>query len=234
MEKLFNRKLQTTKWFGQTLIFWSIITFVIKNNVCCSNCGCVFLWHTLNYNFTNLQVPVAPSRASSRMQQYEDAAADDAEDDPVDGANGIAEDGDHHPPPAENSSTPAAANDGQQQNKHQTTESDDEDYEDPRQPPRTNGGAGFWRQGLASRPQSPTMADNVSDASSMAPPARPKSRVDLATSRYGRCCKDRMGMGDFNERCCCNNIKLLFKQYVLFIFWICKKKDRYKRVPSAL
>lgn len=147
------------------------------------------------------------------MQQYEDAAGDDAEDDPIDGANGGAEDGDDHPPPppAENSSTPTATNDGQQQNK-QSQETDDEDFEDPRQPPRTNG-AGYWRQGIASRPQSPTMADNVSDASSMAPPARPKSRVDLATSRYGRCCKDRlsMGMGDFNEGCYYNKTKLFFK-----------------------
>lgn len=152
------------------------------------------------------------------MQQYEDAAADDAEDDPVDGANGGAEDGDH-PPPAENSSAPAAANDGQQQTKHQQVqqqETDDEDFEDPRQPPRTNGG-GYWRQGVASRPQSPTMADNVSDASSMAPPARPKSRVDLATSRYGRCCKDRlgMGMGDFNER----TIQCYFKNKVFICLW---------------
>lgn len=157
------------------------------------------------------------------MQQYEDAAADDAEDDPVDGANGGAEDGDH-PPPAENSSAPAAANDGQQPtSKHQQVqqqETDDEDFDDPRQPPRTNGG-GYWRQGVASRPQSPTMADNVSDASSMAPPARPKSRVDLATSRYGRCCKDRlgMGMGDFNER----TIQCYFKNKVFLCLWQTKR-----------
>lgn len=131
------------------------------------------------------------------MQQYEDAAAatvagDDPDEDPVDGANGGAEDADH-PPPAENSSAPATSNDGQSQHKHhQTADTDDEDYDDPRQAAaRTNGG-NYWRQGVASRPQSPTMADNVSDASSMVPPARPKSRVDLATSRYGRCCSDRL------------------------------------------
>lgn len=70
------------------------------------------------------------------------------------------------------------------------TESDDEDY-DERDPPRNNiapngGGGGYWRQ-VASRPSSPgaaTMADNASDASSMMPPARPKSRVELTTSRY--------------------------------------------------
>lgn len=144
---------------------------------------------------------MAPSRASSRMQQYEDAAAaDDPDEDPVDGANGGAEDADH-PPPAENSSAPAAANDGQQQNKHhQTADTDDEDFDDPRHGPRTNGGS-YWRQGVASRPQSPAMADNVSDASSMVPPARPKSRVDLATSRYSRCCKDRLGFIDVDGIC---------------------------------
>lgn len=70
------------------------------------------------------------------------------------------------------------------------TETDEEDS-DERDPPRNNiapngGGGGYWRQ-VASRPSSPgatIMADNASDASSMMPPPRPKSRVELATSRY--------------------------------------------------
>ncbi|CAH0555119.1 unnamed protein product [Brassicogethes aeneus] len=40
----------------------------------------------------------------------------------------------------------------------------------------------YWRRG-ASRPGSPLMADNASDNSSMMPPQRPKSRVDITTSR---------------------------------------------------
>lgn len=47
---------------------------------------------------------------------------------------------------------------------------------------------GYWRSNVASRPITPPMADNASDASSMMPPAgapRPKSRAEMATSRYG-------------------------------------------------
>ena len=50
------------------------------------------------------------------------------------------------------------------------------------------GGGGYWRQVAASRPSSPQgpMADNASDASSMVPPPRPKSRAEFAAaSRYG-------------------------------------------------
>lgn len=78
-----------------------------------------------------------------------------------------------------------------------STETDDEDYDDREtsqqrvnHAPSGGGGGGYWRhhhQTPASRPTSPgatTMADNASDASSMMPPARPKSRVELATSRY--------------------------------------------------
>lgn len=132
-------------------------------------------------------MPVAPSRSSSRMQQYEDPPPSEDRQDPPDGAivsgGGVdPEDADPVPP---RSDKPANSVHGipsttAQQNK--SSETEDEDYEeDP--PPRavavSNGG--YWR---ASRPASPdaAMADNVSENSSMAP--RPKSRVDLATSRY--------------------------------------------------
>lgn len=65
---------------------------------------------------------------------------------------------------------------------------DDEDFEEaPVRHGATNGG-GYWRQGGgASRPHSPSnaiisMVDNNSDTSG--PPPRPKSRVDVATSKY--------------------------------------------------
>nr|XP_023030237.1 echinoderm microtubule-associated protein-like CG42247 [Leptinotarsa decemlineata] len=57
-------------------------------------------------------------------------------------------------------------------------DSDDEDEE------VANSNGGYWRSAVASRPSTPPMADNASDASSMMPPARPKSRVEMATSRY--------------------------------------------------
>lgn len=149
---------------------------------------------------------MAPSRTNSRMQQYdegvnEDEAARNSADgalngvgDGVVGGDGVDEDVDQPTPRNEkqtnsniNSIPVAAGVNGGLKN----TESDEEDYEERDPPLRNNiapngGGGGYWRQ-VASRPSSPgatTMADNASDASSMMPPARPKSRVELTTSRY--------------------------------------------------
>lgn len=114
------------------------------------------------------------------MQQYEDGPSEDHQE-PTDGAlnNGddVGEGAPRGDKPANSHSTVATTT-----NAHRAkgTESDDEDFDDDRP---ANGG-GFWRQG-ASRPPSPgtAMADNASDASSMVPVQRPKSRVELATSR---------------------------------------------------
>lgn len=139
------------------------------------------------------------------MQQYDDHQPDitTSEDrqDPHDGAtNNIDADdaADPSPPRGDKSSnshtiTPSvsiAAN--AHPPKSSETTDEDEDYEEEppssRILPVSNGGGGYWR--AASRPQSPSdavaMADNVSDNSSMMVQAhqRPKSRVDLATSRY--------------------------------------------------
>lgn len=138
------------------------------------------------------------------MQQYNEVTNEDETRNSGDGAlNGISniiesgvgdgdEDIDHQPTPRNDKQTNsnsiqlAAGVNGGVKN----TETDEEDSEE-RDPPRNNiapngGGGGYWRQ-VASRPSSPgaaTMADNASDASSMMPPTRPKSRAELATSRY--------------------------------------------------
>lgn len=71
------------------------------------------------------------------------------------------------------------------------SESDEDGFADSPPPPRGPGG-GYWRQ-AGSRPHSPSTApaitmanlpDNASEASSMMPIVRPKSRAELATSRY--------------------------------------------------
>lgn len=127
------------------------------------------------------------------MQQYEDKGKDGDTMQPSEGVLNDAEEGEETTPrnekPSNNRSSPiaVATNGGLHK-----TESDDEEYEEREPPPPRlanggGGGGGYWRQGAASRPQSPsalTMADNASEASSMMPPARPKSRVELATSRY--------------------------------------------------
>lgn len=132
------------------------------------------------------------------MQQYEDAAHDEDHQNAVEGAMngsgggvGVA---DTAPPTprAEKAVNPISTSGTTGKSVTNKTESDEEDYEEEREPPRVNlapngGGGGYWRQGGASRPSSPgatTMADNASEASSMVPPPRPKSRVELATSRY--------------------------------------------------
>lgn len=148
-----------------------------------------------------VQVSVAPSRTSSRMQQYNDEPADDDEArNSGDGAlNGVGaggeadEDAEQATPRTEKQPNPASVqvvagvNGG---GLVHATETDEDDYEEPARSNHiaaNNGGVGgYWRQ-VASRPASPcqaTMADNASDASSMLPPARPKSRVELTTSRY--------------------------------------------------
>ncbi|EFA10278.2 Echinoderm microtubule-associated protein-like CG42247 [Tribolium castaneum] len=125
---------------------------------------------------------VAPSRVGSRMQQYEDgvndeehATADGAMAAPgVGGGEDVAPATPRHDKPANSLSAPLAlVGNGAHH------ESDDDDAEDD--PPNPVNG-GYWRQG-ASRAASPAMGDNASD-SSMIPPARPKSRVEMTTSRY--------------------------------------------------
>lgn len=141
-----------------------------------------------------MQVSVAPSRSNSRMQQQFDEGTneEDARNSGDGALNGGGEEDVGQVTPRNDkqpnsNSVPATVgtNGGVK-----ATETDEEDYEE-RGPPRGNiapngGGGGYWRQ-VASRPSSPgatTMADNASEASSMMPPARPKSRVELATSRY--------------------------------------------------
>lgn len=145
---------------------------------------------------------VAPSRSNSRMQQFEDSAHDEDLHNGIEGAvngggnigggGGVAEPT-STTPRAEKAVNPISTSGASGKNAANKTESDEEEYEEEREPPRVNlapngGGGGYWRQGAASRPSSPgatTMADNASEASSMMPPPRPKSRVELATSRYG-------------------------------------------------
>lgn len=133
--------------------------------------------------FLVFQVPVAPSRSSSRMQQYEDASTEDHPE-PTDGAAAGPDGPDPGSPrsdkPTNHSNLAPATSANALRAK--PLDSDDEDFDD--EPQRPDGG--YWRQGAASRPPSPgpAMADNASDASSMMPAQRPKSRVELATSRY--------------------------------------------------
>ncbi|XP_044268037.1 echinoderm microtubule-associated protein-like CG42247 isoform X2 [Tribolium madens] len=129
---------------------------------------------------------VAPSRVGSRMQQYEDGVNDE-DHTTADGAMAVPGGGGgggedvapatprHDKAPNSLSASLALVGNGAH------PESDDDDAEDDADPPNPVNG-GYWRQG-ASRAASPTMADNASD-SSMIPPARPKSRVEMATSRY--------------------------------------------------
>ncbi|XP_076265445.1 doublecortin-domain-containing echinoderm-microtubule-associated protein isoform X2 [Rhynchophorus ferrugineus] len=125
---------------------------------------------------------VAPSRAGSRMQQYEDGVREAETGQHGEGvAGGDHEEADVATGPAVQdpnalSLVPAAGN-GSQHVKRDVSDDEEDDH------PVANGG-GYWRQG-PSRPSSPPMADNASDASSMQPPPpRPKSRVEMATSRY--------------------------------------------------
>ncbi|KAG5865674.1 hypothetical protein JTB14_021376 [Gonioctena quinquepunctata] len=155
-----------------------------------------------------LMKSVAPSRAGSRMQQYDDHDAPHEQEEPGVGAGDRSEDGatngNHHdeedededvvPVATPRDKTVAAANGVSanrdagggngvqvQRGNHRRAEPDTEDEEE-QEGNNTNGG--YWRSGVASRPSTPPMADNASDASSMLPPARPKSRHEMATSRY--------------------------------------------------
>jgi hypothetical protein len=131
---------------------------------------------------------VAPSRVGSRMQQYEDAANEEDGGNTADGAaNDPGDLEDNSPPTPRHDKGPnslsaplAIAGNGAH---HSNDDSDEDDVEEEADPPNPING-GYWRQAAASRPQTPTMIDNTSDVSSMMPPARPKSRVDMATSRY--------------------------------------------------
>lgn len=145
------------------------------------------------------QVSIAPSRASSRMQQQfeEGVNGDDSmrksNGEHVMNGGGVDDMDEAATPHNDKITNPisTSATGGTTAVLGKSTETDDEDYEE-REPPRVNhapngGGGGYWRQGAPSRPTSPgatTMADNASDASSMMPPTRPKSRVELTTSRY--------------------------------------------------
>ncbi|XP_050304564.1 echinoderm microtubule-associated protein-like CG42247 isoform X2 [Anthonomus grandis grandis] len=133
---------------------------------------------------------VAPSRAGSRMQQYMDATQDEETggvQNSQGGAEGVAPGGDQEgasvvgvdkPPANALSLVPVSAANGVHDKREELT---DEEYDEP---PVANGG-GYWRQGATSRPPSPLMADNASEASSMQPPPpRPKSRAEGTTSRY--------------------------------------------------
>ncbi|XP_045474568.1 echinoderm microtubule-associated protein-like CG42247 [Harmonia axyridis] len=137
---------------------------------------------------------VAPSRANSRLQTYEDVPTADASPvHPPDGATdpktqrdggevsggGENRNGGHMDEAELSGVLDAGALDAV----HRQSESEEEDSVEEDEPPRATNG-GFWRQGAASRSQSPIMADNASDASSMVPPQRPKSRSEMATSRY--------------------------------------------------
>lgn len=143
---------------------------------------------------------MSPARPGSRMQQQFDLQTQEDRESPggVDGAamNGLHPDDPAHATPrsdkAGNSlSAPTAVGPNGSPNK---TDSDEEGF-DEAPPPRNlvanGGGGGYWRQGggalVASRPHSPSavaMVDNASEASSMIPTVRPKSRAELATSRY--------------------------------------------------
>ncbi|KAF5291175.1 hypothetical protein FQA39_LY14417 [Lamprigera yunnana] len=145
-----------------------------------------------------MMVPVAPSRSNSRMQQFEDPAHEEDSQHAEEGAmNGGGVDvviSDTAPPTprAEKAENPISNPTATVKSVSNKVESEEEDYEEDRVRPRINlapngGGSGYWRQAAASRPSSPgatTMADNASEVSSMMPPPRPKSRVELATSRY--------------------------------------------------
>ncbi|RZB84927.1 DCX domain containing protein [Asbolus verrucosus] len=122
------------------------------------------------------------------MQQYEEAGneedAGNSADGAINGADGVE---DVAPPTPRNDKPPnslsaplAIAGNGALHKNQESDEDDVEEEADPQNP--VNGG--YWRQGGASRPQSPTMVDNVSDVSSMMPAVRPKSRVEMTTSRY--------------------------------------------------
>ncbi|XP_060529282.1 echinoderm microtubule-associated protein-like CG42247 isoform X2 [Cylas formicarius] len=150
---------------------------------------------------------VAPSRAGSRMQQYEDSTGqEEAGSHPSDGTakngDGDREDEATPTPDVPTPATPRAeksgnnlssglnaGNNGVHRGNHNKVD-DDSDEEEEHDVPNGGGGVGggsFWRQtGAASRPVTPpSMADNASDASSMVPaPSRPKSRNEMATSRY--------------------------------------------------
>lgn len=110
------------------------------------------------------------------MQQYEDAVNDEdpTADGAMNGPTGGGEDG----APADKLPNSLSAPLALASNGAHSHDTDDDDAEEDADPP--NGG--YWRQG-ASRAPSPAMADNASD-SSIIPPARPKSRVEMATSRY--------------------------------------------------
>ncbi|CAH1185204.1 unnamed protein product [Phyllotreta striolata] len=158
---------------------------------------------------------VAPSRAGSRMQHYEDddGDADAAADEetarrasangppPPEGAlpNGAdyfeppEDDDDDEKPPDGGAATASSNRDGAANahrptpaaGNHRSRRRGDTDEEDE----VGNGNGGYWRSQAASRPGSPPMADNASDASSMVPvaaPARPKSRAEMTmtASRY--------------------------------------------------
>lgn len=134
---------------------------------------------------------VAPSRVSSRMQQYDEDAGDGASPS-QDGATPAAATANDELSPSPSraekpaSSAPLAIGGGGVLQKPPESEDDDDDVDegDP-SPPAVNGG-GYWRATTASRAPSPGMADNASDVSSMIPPPapRPKSRAEATASKY--------------------------------------------------
>ncbi|KAK4875879.1 hypothetical protein RN001_012301 [Aquatica leii] len=143
-------------------------------------------------------MPVVQSRSNSRMQQFEDPAHEEDSPNADEGAmNGggvevIVSDTAPPTPRVEKSENSISNTTTTGKNVTNKVESEEEDYEEDRPQPRVNlapngGGGGYWRQGAASRPSSPSaniMADNASEVSSMVPPPRPKSRVELTASRY--------------------------------------------------
>ncbi|KAH1003387.1 hypothetical protein HUJ05_011311 [Dendroctonus ponderosae] len=115
---------------------------------------------------------VAPSRSNSRMRQHVDAI----EEKSVQAQNGAPDDAET--PNEKNANAlslvPTAVDDVQDKADELSDDEDDN-------PPPVSAVGGYWGQG----PPSPLMADNASDVSSMqAPPLRPKSRGELAASRY--------------------------------------------------
>lgn len=122
------------------------------------------------------------------MQQYEDGGVLGGEDEGQHSADGAlngdgCEDAAPATPrketPVNTLSAPLAIGGSGAQNPESDDNYDPED--DP--PPPVNGGP-YWRHAGPSRAPSPAMVDNVSDVSSMMPPPRSKSRVDMATSKY--------------------------------------------------
>lgn len=146
-------------------------------------------------------MPVAQSRSSSRMQQFDEAQNEDDSQNTEEGAMnggggsggvGVVENG-STTPRADKVTNPISASGATEKNGAIKSDSEEEEDEEREEQSTVNnlgpngGGGGYWRQVAASRPSSPgvtTMVDNASEASSMVPPSRSKSRVEIASSRY--------------------------------------------------